>query len=105
MRFDIKLGSCCDTEFATVFELCAAYLNAWWESSGSWEEEGDLCLGGNNVVDNDDLLLMIIMTKKVQTLSTRRLTQKHPSTLAKLSSENIVILIIIEFALTNVLRF
>ena len=48
---------------------------------------------------------MIIMTKKVQTLSTRRLTQKHPSTLAKLSSENIVILIIIEFALTNVLRF
>ena len=54
MRFDIKLGSCCDTEFATVFELCAAYLNAWWESSGSWEEEGDLCLGGNNVVDNDD---------------------------------------------------
>ena len=70
------------------------------------EEEGeDLGLGGNNVVDNDDLLLMIIMTKKVQTLSTRRLTQKHPSTLAKLSSENIVILIIIEFALTNVLRF
>ena len=69
------------------------------------EEEEDLGLGGNNVVDNDDLLLMIIMTKKVQTLSTRRLTQKHPSTLAKLSSENIVILIIIEFALTNVLRF
>ena len=72
------------------------------------EEEGEdlgLGLGGNNVVDNDDLLLMIIMTKKVQTLSTRRLTQKHPSTLAKLSSENIVILIIIEFALTNVLRF
>ena len=69
------------------------------------EEEEDLGLGGNNVVDNDDLLLMIIMTKKVQTLSTRRLTQKHPSTLAKLSSENIVILITIEFALTNVLRF
>ena len=58
----------------------------------------------NNVVDNDDFLLMI-MIKKVQTLSTMKLTQKHPSTLAKLSRENIVILIIIEFALTNVPRF
>ena len=40
----------------------------------------------------------MITMKTVQTLSTMRLKQKHPSTLTQLSWENIVIPIIIEFA-------